>query len=83
MRTTVTIDDNLLEAAKRRGQESGHTLGDVVERALHIYLAAPRPDFSAAPALPVFTGGGSFQSGVDPTSNASMLDAIDHDGDPA
>lgn len=76
----MNLDDNLLKMAKERAQARGRTLGEIVEDALHAYMAAPRPDFSAAPKLPVFTGGGEFRAGVDPTSNASMLDAIDDDG---
>lgn len=79
MRTTVTIDDNLLLLAKERATERGKTLGEVVEDALHFYLAMPKPDPEVAPRLPVFQGGGGFLPGIDPTSNASMLDAADGD----
>jgi len=79
MRTTVTIDDNLLVLAKQRASERGKTLGDLVEDALHYYLAMPKPGGKAAPPLPVFQGGGGFLPGIDPTSNVSMLDAADAD----
>lgn len=80
MRTTINLDDNLLQSAKSRAQEGGRTLGDLVEDALHAYLAAPRPDFSDAPDLPVFAAGDGFQPDIDPASNASMFDALDDDG---
>ena len=79
MRTTVTIDDGLLVLAKERASERGMTLGDLVEDALHLYLAMPKPRSKAAPPLPVFQGGGGFLPGIDPTSSASMLDAADGD----
>jgi hypothetical protein len=79
VRTTVTIDDNLLRLAKERAGERGKTLGDLVEDALHFYLALPKP--TPGPPLPVFQGGTGFAPGIDPTSNVSMLDAADA-GDP-
>lgn len=39
MRTTVSIDDPLLENAKRQASERGVTLGVVIEDALRVYLA--------------------------------------------
>jgi Ribbon-helix-helix protein, copG family len=75
VRTTVTIDDHLLERAKERARERGLTLGDVVEASLLRYLALPAP--SPGPPLPVFQGGGGLLPGIDPSSNASMFDAAD------
>jgi hypothetical protein len=77
MRTTVTIDDNLLVLAKERAREQGKTLGDLVEDSLHYYLAMPKP--AAGPPLPVFRGGGGFVPGVDPMSNRSLYEAADGD----
>ncbi len=79
MRTTVTIDDRLLDRAKDRAAERGATLGEVVEASLQAFLAQPRP--GPGPELPVFTGGGGFLPGIDPTSNASMFEAADAQGD--
>lgn len=39
MRTTVSIDDPLLENAKRQAAERGVTLGGLIEDALRAYLA--------------------------------------------
>ena len=77
MRTTVTIDDNLLLLAKERARERGKTLGDLVEDSLHFYLAMPKP--TAGPPLPVFEGGTGFTPGIDPNSNASLYAAADGD----
>ncbi|MBI4904350.1 MAG: antitoxin [Acidobacteria bacterium] len=39
MRTTISIDDPLLNAAKQRALERGVTLGGIVEDALRVYFA--------------------------------------------
>lgn len=81
MRTTVNIDDGLLETVKRRAQERRTTLGDVLEQALRDYVMRPDPDPSKAPELPVFRAGG-LRPGIDPTSNASLFEAVgDEDED--
>lgn len=80
MRTTISIDDRLLDYAKARAAAAGQTLGAYVEEALRMRLttvAAPTP----APDLPVFTRGTGFRPGIDPTSNRSLYDALDDAGD--
>lgn len=75
MRTTVSIDDRLLAAAKARAQRTGQTLGEVVEESLRLNLAATPA--SSAPALPTFTRGTGLRAGVDPASNRALFDALD------
>jgi hypothetical protein len=75
VRTTVTIDDKLLELVKDRAREQGVTLGVLFEKSLRLYLARPAP--TAGPPLPVFHGDSGFAPGIDPSSNVSMLDAAD------
>ncbi len=76
MRTTVSISDELLVAAKRRARERGQTLGQVVDAALRRELAS---DDRAAerPAVPVFDGGTGPRPGVDLTSNRALHEALD------
>lgn len=74
MRTTVTIDDGLLELAKRRARTRKQTLGDLVEESLRLYLAHLDRPTRSGPPLPVFTGG-ALRPGIDPASNASLFDA--------
>ncbi|WP_183093867.1 antitoxin [Nocardioides stalactiti] len=77
MRTTVNIHDGLLETAKRRAQQEGKTLGDVVESALHRYLLEiETAQERVGPPLPVFGGGTGMVPGIDPTSNDSLYDAM-------
>ena len=77
MRTTITIDDRLLERAKRRARDHGTTLGGVVEESLHHLLSMPKP--SAGPPLPLFEGGTGLAPGIDPSSNASIHEASGED----
>lgn len=77
MRTTVSIDDELLAAAKRRAQADGRTLGEVVEIALRRELAGHEPE--AGPEVPVFTGGTGPRPGLDLTSNRAIAEALDRD----
>jgi hypothetical protein len=80
MRTTVSIDDALLERAKKRAAERGQTLGQFVESAVRRDLvaeAAPRN----TPELPLFTRGTGMKAGLDPSSNRALFDALDTSGD--
>jgi len=76
MRTTVTIDDELLEAAKRRARLRGLTLGGLVEAALRRELALA-DEAPAAPEIPVFRGGTGPRPGVDLTSNRALYELLD------
>lgn len=80
MRTTVAIDDQLLEAAKKRAASNAMTLGRYIEDALRHQLAVPAQP-RAAPDIPVFTRGTGMRPGIDPSSNQSLYDALDASGD--
>ncbi len=78
VRTTLTVEDDLLRIARKRATESDRTLKDVVNEALRAGLLRP-----SAPAsrrrhvkLPVFRGG-RIQPGVDLSSNSALLDLMD------
>lgn len=77
MRTTVAVDDHLLEAAKRRARESGQTLGQVVENALRRELTEPAAHDPVE--VPVFHGGGGPLPGVDLRSNSALRELLDRD----
>ena len=77
MRTTVTIPDDLLAAARDRARATGTSVSAVLEAALRRELAAPRP--RERPAVPVFRGGSGPRPGVDLTSNAALAEALDGD----
>jgi hypothetical protein len=76
MRTTVSISDELLAAAKRRARERGQTLGEVVDAALRRELAtAAEP--GDRPVVPVFEGGTGPRAGIDMSSNRALHEALD------
>jgi len=80
MRTTVTIDDELLAAAKRRARSRGVSLGSVVEEALRRELVRS-PAAEHLPEVPVFTRGTGPLPGVDLTSNRALQQILDGDAD--
>lgn len=79
MRTTVSIDERLLAAAKDAARGAGQTLGEFVEESLRLKLASKQGGI--APTLPTFTRGTGLRPGVDPSSNRSLYDALDDAGD--
>lgn len=76
MRTTVSISDELLTAAKRLAQERGQTLGEVIDSALRRELAIPAQR-GKRPVVPVFDGGSGPRPGIDLTSNRALHEALD------
>ncbi len=82
MRTTIRIDETLLQDAKHLAVRTGRSLTAVIEDALREALARQR---AAAPRQPVewvTVGGQGLRPGVDLDDSASLLDlmeAPDHD----
>lgn len=79
MRTTVSIDDQLLAAAKERARRLGLTLGQVVNSALRRELA--EDENREIVPVPVFRGGSGPRAGVDLRSNRSLSEILDEDVD--
>ncbi len=76
MRTTIRMDDDLLEAAKAAAVGAGQTLTRFIEDAVRHQLAVQdHIEHSTVPDLPVFSGDG-VQPGVDLDSNAARLDLM-------
>lgn len=76
MRTTVSISDELLLAAKRRARERGQTLGAFLDGALQRELS-DAPHAAAPPPVPIFRGGTGPRPGIDVSSNRALLEALD------
>jgi hypothetical protein len=77
MRTTVRVDDGLLEEAKRYALETGRTLTAVIEDALRESLGrARRAPRQRKVRLTTFDGGG-MSPGADLTDSASLRDLMD------
>lgn len=76
MRTTLTIDDQLLIEVKTVAAQSGRTLSSVVEDAIRQSLAKRGTVRSVAVPLITHDGGG-LQPGVDLDDTSALLDLMD------
>lgn len=74
MRTTVSIDDDLLRQAKVRAAEEGRTLSDIVNESLRERFVRRA---AVEPWKPVTFRGNGVRPGVDLTNNAALLDLMD------
>lgn len=76
MRTTITIDDALLDQVRRRAAELGRTVSQVIEDGVRESLLrreeSPATEFRVRPFH-----GGRVRAGVDVDDNAALLDAMD------
>ncbi len=77
MRTTISIEDGLLERARKRSQATGLSLGEVIEDALRQVLATRPKQSDSAPRRPlkIYRGSGTLP-GVDLNSSSSLLDTM-------
>ncbi len=78
MRTTVSVDDKLLERARQRARRLGLTLGELIEEALRRELAGGHAE-AERPTVPVFTRGTGVRPGVDLSSTRATLEVLDDD----
>lgn len=77
VRTTISIDDHLLRAAKQRALEQDTTLGHVIEDALHLALDPERERRTCSTPLPVSRRRGGTRPGVDTGDGAGLRDLMD------
>ena len=77
MKTTLDLRDDLLTEAKARAARERTTLTRIVEEGLSLRLRGPVRSRGRLKALPVSTRSGGLLPGIDPLSNASLLDAAD------
>ena len=81
MRTTVRLDDALLERAKREAARRGMTLTALIEQGLRLAMRQPlRPPASERVSLPECHAGGGVAAGVNLDDSASLLDRMDRTG---
>jgi predicted transcriptional regulator len=83
MRTTINLDDDLLQEAKKLAAATGRSLTDLVEEALRERLARREAQRRRERvSLPTYNGGG-FLPGVDLDDSAALLDLMErHDAAP-
>ncbi len=78
MRTTININDKLLQSAKLKAAQSNCTLTSVIEEALRLALE-PGPAMPPTEKVRVPTSGeGGLQPGVDLDDMASLLDHMEN-----
>ena len=77
MRTTIRLDESLLNEAKKYAAESGRTLTAVIEDALREALARRKPTVKRRKVrLPTFPGG-RLQPGADLDDTSALLDLME------
>jgi len=78
MRTTVRLDDALLQRARREADRRGVTLTSLIEQGLERVLTRPMRDAQHERiSLPVCRVGGGVMPGVDLDDSAALLDRMD------
>jgi hypothetical protein len=81
MRTTVRLDDGLLEQAKREARRRGTTVTALLEQGLRMVLRRPQPGLRQARVqLPVSRAIGGTLPGVDLDDPSSLMDRMDGRG---
>lgn len=77
-RTTVRLEDGLLERAKAEASRRGETVTGLIEQGLRLVLTQPK---HARPrrkvVLPVSRARGGTLAGVDLSNSAALLDIMD------
>ena len=83
MRTTITLDDRLLEQLKQRAAESGTSVSRLVEQAVQLFMRAPPTGDASEPfELVTFGAGGSFsRHNIDKASALLEMDDLARYGD--
>jgi hypothetical protein len=78
MRTTVRLEDSLLQRARQEAKRRGVTLTSLLEQGLQLVLRRPlqRSERSVV-TLPVCRAGGGVQAGVDLNDSANLLDRLE------
>ncbi len=79
MRTTIRIDDNILNEAKKAALASNITLSDIVETAIKEFLSQRRPKSKREPVKIITYRGRGLKPGVDLDDSASLLDVMEND----
>ena len=75
MRTTIRINDDLLQRAKKHAADEGRTLTSLIEDGLAIILAKPKTGPRKRVELPVSKASGGVLPGVD-LNRSSDLEEI-------
>lgn len=74
---TISLDDTIIRKARIRAIEEGTSVSAKVREFLAHYAKVDSISTAVLPELPIFQGTGGLQPGIDPSSNKSMLQAVD------
>ena len=78
MRTTVRLDDGLLEHAKSEAARRKETLTALIEQGLRLVLLQSNPvERRDRVVLPVCNAGGGVRPGVDLNDSSALLDVME------
>ena len=78
MRTTVRLDEALLEQAKREAARRDETLTALIEQGLRLVLAQPHTTRKRRRVtVPVCRAGGGTLPGIDLNDSSALLDAME------
>jgi hypothetical protein len=78
MRTTVRLDEGLLEQARREAARRGVTLTALIEQGLRMALRRPRPPTRTERVrLPVSRATGGVLPGIDLNDSADLIERMD------
>lgn len=80
-RTTVRLDDALLESVKKEADRRGSTVTNLIDEGLRLLLASAKAAHQRARVkLPVCKAGGGTLPGVDLNDSAALLDIMEGRG---
>jgi metal-responsive CopG/Arc/MetJ family transcriptional regulator len=74
MKTTLTIDDQIMVRLKREAARQNKTMSELVETALRMLLRRKRPDQTPVAELPFFDGGLAY---VDINDREALYQAME------
>jgi hypothetical protein len=79
MRTTIRLEDHLLQEAKAQAARAGRSLNEFIEETVRVALLSGGADQPAPPPLPLYRGGRGLRAGVDLDNNAALLELMNDD----
>lgn len=78
MRTTVRLEEALLERARQEAERRGVTLTSLIEQGLQLALRRPlKRAKRSLMSLPECQAGGGLRAGVDLNDSAGLLDRLE------
>ncbi len=77
MKTTVRLDNGLLEQVKREAARRHQILTSLIEEGLRLLLAGSRPQPQAPVVLPVSSARGGTLRGIDLDDSAAVLNILE------